>query len=1442
MRFFLTVVDPRTRDSTDVLVTADAGNRIGELAQELQALLRDAAERTAATLYVNGRPVDAGLTLAESPLREGAVVGLGGPAGEPDAGPAGLLEVRVTGGPAIGSVRTVGAGAGALGSGADCWVAVAGVPEVAAQLTVDLNGRCWIEPAPGVTVHLEDEPVGARVPWQPGDQIGIGSTLLELADYSLPDAALQMSPDSVAVDYNRPPRILPVARQTRFRLPAPPPSPVRSPLPWLMALLPLVGALALVLITGNPGMLFLALLSPLSMIGNHLMNRRQGRRSHAQQMREYRSRREGVEAAVREAVRLERRERRRRHPDPAAVRGIALGPRHRLWERRRRDDDYLVLRMGAGALPSEVVVEDPEREEHRRTTHWSLGDVPVTVPLRERGVAGIAGAEGSAQALGRWAVIQAAVLHSPADLQIVVLTEPAARDRWDWVRWLPHARPTEGSGPAVLIGTDADSVGRRVAELLELAAHRASVRTAAGEVTAGDPDVLVVLDGSRRLRSLPGVVQLLRTGPPAGIYALCLDDDRRLLPAECQAVVEDTGAGLRVTQAGADEVSDVRADLLDAAWCGRVARALAPLRDVSDDEDAVLPSSSRLLTVLALEPPGAGAILARWRLGGRSTVAMVGESYDGPFEIDLRRDGPHGLIAGTTGAGKSELLQTVVAALAVANRPDAMTFVLVDYKGGSAFGDCVRLPHTVGMVTDLDEHLVRRALESLGAELRRREHLLAGAGAKDIDDYVRAADRHPGRPPLPRLLIVIDEFASMVRDLPDFVTGLVNIAQRGRSLGIHLLLATQRPGGVVSPEIRANTNLRIALRVTDTAESQDVIDAPDAARISKSTPGRAYVRLGHASLVPFQTARVGGRRAGQHVAKLPAPAVRPLGWTDLGRTIAAEPTAVRDDRDDVTDLQVLVEEIRAAATAAGVPPQHSPWLPALPTITTLDELEAGSGAPYGLDDLPAQQSRHTAVVELERFGHLVVAGAPRTGRSQLLRTIAGSLARTYSTADLHLYGLDCGNGTLLAAAELPHCGAVVTRVQVERAVRLIRRLDEELRRRQAVLAAGGFASVTEQRAAAPAERRLAHVVLLLDSWEGFLASLGELDAGALTDDIFRFLREGASSGVHLIVSGDRSVLTGRIATLTEEKLVLRMPDPGDMSLAGISPRGVPPQMPPGRALWSGSGVETQIALLPGAPSGPAQAAALSEIGRRARERDAGVPAAARPFRLGELPARIPYAEAAALCTPDAGPGWVLAGVGGDQLAAYGPDLAEGVPAFAIGGPPRSGRSTALSTMVRYALDAGQQAILLTPRSSPLRDVAGHPGVIASFTGPDVGAAEFAAALDKVAGRALIAVDDAGALRDAEAGADLRAVLRGGERHGLAIVYAGDPEDLSAGFTGWLVDARKARRGALLSPQNRTDGDLVGARLPRTAVGRPVQPGRALLYLGDGEPVVVQVPC
>jgi DNA segregation ATPase FtsK/SpoIIIE, S-DNA-T family len=336
-------------------------------------------------------------------------------------------------------------------------------------------------------------------------------------------------------------------------------------------------------------------------------------------------------------------------------------------------------------------------------------------------------------------------------------------------------------------------------------------------------------------------------------------------------------------------------------------------------------------------------------------------------------------------------LQTIVASLAAANRPDEMTFVLVDYKGGSAFAECVRLPHTAGMVTDLDPHLVQRALVSLSAELTRREHILATAGAKDIEDYQLLVGKRQARP-MPRLVIVIDEFASMTRDLPDFVAGLVNIAQRGRSLGIHLILATQRPSGVVSQDIRASTNLRIALRVTDAAESADVIGVPDAAYISKSTPGRAYVRLGHAWLVPFQAGRVGGRRPGTDAELIARPWAAPVDWSGLGRPEPSRPTVRKRTNEEVTDLRVLVGEIRRAAGGLRIPRQHSPWLPPLPPVLQISEI-----MPAIREREPATE--RAAVPETERLPHLFVLRPWLTSSLPSRSSVRNRTKDTFSSKD-----------------------------------------------------------------------------------------------------------------------------------------------------------------------------------------------------------------------------------------------------------------------------------------------------------------------------------------------------------------------------------------------------------------------------------------------------------
>ena len=1495
MRLALTVVSPMARQWADVVIDADPATPVGELAAELDRLasggfageqapagpgnaqvLRFPAARARGSLAVagpvTGYPPQAGavplyvdfqrvapqLTLAQSPIRDGAVLSLGSPEGCLRPEPTGLVEFKLVGGPAAGAVHRLSLGDADLGSADTATIVIAdqSVPPLALRVSIDRRGEVQVAPFDGVQATMDREPITGPVPWPAGQQIAIGNTLIGLAPYEPPDAALHPSDDGAGINFNRPPRLLPPPRATKFRLPSPPEKQQRRSLPILTALAPLLMGAALYFAVHQIYVLAMCGMSPVMMVFNYMNSKKEGKRSYADKLAEYKERKASIERDARVALEAERAQKRGDSPDPATVLCIASGPRRRLWERRRSDPDYLLLRVGTADMPSSVELVDPTLEEHLRQVFWDIPDAPVTVPLPQRGVLGVAGPGDAPRAVGRWLVAQAAALHSPNDLQIWILTDNTGQPAWQWARWLPHCRPAPGQNAVSLIGNTAESVSTRIAELLAIISARQQSMGSSHEPAQFTPDIMVVFDGSRKLRSLPGAIQILREGPHVGVFAVCLDADERLLPAETQAVAafEPTGL-LRVQQMSKTTVSGVRPDQVGPGWSARLARGITAIRDVSDEENAVeLPTSSRLLDVLRLEPPTADAIARRWNAGGgMSTLAVIGESYDGPFAIDITRDGPHGLVAGTTGAGKSELLQTFVASLAAANRPDAMTFVLIDYKGGSAFKDCARLPHTVGMVSDLDGHLTERALASLSAELKRREEILLHAGAKDIEDYNDTRRLKPRLGPLPRLILIIDEFASLVTELPDFVTGLVGIAQRGRSLGVHLILATQRPAGVVSADIRANTNLRIALRVTDKNESSDVIDVPDAAWISKSTPGRCYVRSGASGPVGVQSSRIGGRRPGRKAVTRAPVTVLPVPWQGLGRPLPEiREAAAGDDGTMDTDLSALVDAIAGAARKVGCGPQPSPWLPPLPGSITLDELPAGPApadgevapVPFGIVDVPARQAREPMTLDLADGGHIVVAGAARTGRSTVLRTIAGSLAARAAASDAHIYAIDCGTGSLLPLTGLPHCGAVVTRDQTDRVERLIGKLRGEIGRRQQLLAASGFASLAEQRAAAtdPAQR-LPWMVLLLDWWEGFFAAYEKYDYGRLVDALLQLLREGAAVGLRAVVTTDRMAMMGQVGTVFERTLVLRLNDPGDATFAGIPERSMPTSQPPGRIMIQGQPdpLEVQVALLDADASGPAQVAALRALGEASRRRFGAPAGTARPLRVDPLPARITLDEAMRLAPSFRPPSplWALVGAGGDELGPVGLDLLYEGPGLTVAGPARSGRSTTLLTMARSLLARSTPLLVVTPRRSPLRELDGEDGIIkvlgAGTKPEDITAA--VAGLERFA----VIVDDAELLFNGPLSAPLEKLLASGRDGEHGLIIAGSAGDLGRAYSGFIKEALKSRCGLYTAIESPNDGDLFGVRLPRNAAGSGSLGRGLLIRPGSMTPIQLALP-
>jgi S-DNA-T family DNA segregation ATPase FtsK/SpoIIIE len=537
-----------------------------------------------------------------------------------------------------------------------------------------------------------------------------------------------------------------------------------------------------------------------------------------------------------------------------------------------------------------------------------------------------------------------------------------------------------------------------------------------------------------------------------------------------------------------------------------------------------------------------------------------------------------------------------------------------------------------------------------------------------------------------------------------------------------------------------------------------------------------------------------------------------------------------------TDLSVLVDAIAKANAKLGLGAQRRPWLEPLPELITVDELpavEAGPRGdippiPYGITDLPLKQARAPLALDFQQAGHIAVAGAARTGRSSLLRTLAGSVARTVSPADVHMYGIDCGTGALLPVADLPHCGAVVARDQHDRVERLLAKLRNEISRRQQLLAAQGFAGLAEQRAATTGAGRLPWMLLLLDWWEGYVAAFENLDYGRMIESLLQILREGSAVGLRAVFTTDRTALIGQTGAIFAQRMIFRLTDRGDASLAEIAERALPSHQPEGRLMFYAkpNPLESHIALLDPDPSGVAQVAALRRIAAQARDRFGTPVAQQRPLRVDAPPPRITNADTYRLA-PDfvpPSPMWVLAGAGGDTLSPQGIDIRDEGPGVVVAGPPRSGRSTTLLTMARSLLAAKTPVLAITPRRSPLRELEGTPGVVAVL-GPDFDAEFLRAELNPLE-RFVVLVDDAEMLFDAPSTPVLERIIVTGRDSDRGLILAGTTGDLGRCYTGFIPAALKSRCGVLVSVDTPDDGDLFGVRLPRNAAPGPL--GRGLI--------------
>jgi S-DNA-T family DNA segregation ATPase FtsK/SpoIIIE len=1215
----------------------------------------------------------------------------------------------------------------------------------------------------GTRIDGERCVAGERVPWPVDATLEIGTSVAILR-HAPPADGLWEPADPGWRQLLRPPRLPTHVDVPVIEVPPPPAQPEKRALPWVAIAVPLLLGVGIALALQRPEYLLFVVASPVMVLANYLAVRIGSRRRSSTASAAHELKLKEAETQVARAITAEQRDLRERQPDAAAMLLTVLLPGRRLWERRPGDADFLRLRVGCGDRPSAVVVKGLEADDRVARL------VPQSVDLGSESILGITGATAVGDGVLRWMVAQLAAHHRPRDLSLVFLGIDGDPD-WAWVRWLPHRR------------SDLCGVQDLIRDRRE--------KPVSGRERPKLPAVVVVVRGFADVSRAVDLRDIVEQGPAAGVHVLCTAAVDGELPDQARVMLSTASSrnGYGSLAGKGSRIDSILLDQVSVRWATRCARGLAPFRDAVGADRATIPDDVRLLDLLGRRSETSD-VIAGWRSQPRSTTAVLGATAEGPLTLDLKTDGPHALIAGMTGSGKTKLLQTLIASLALANHPQSLTFVLIDYKGDSAFQECERLPHVVGKVTDLNPSLVERALISLRAELDRRKTFLAEAAVSDIDSYDDLSLREQSRPTLPRLVLVIDEFAELAKELPEFVDGLVSIAQLGRSLGVHLVLATQRPNGVLSPAIRANTNIRIALRVADPADSVDVLGVADASTIPSARPGRGYLALGGQPAAEFQTAQPSGGHTSVESRIRREPVIAPLGsGGSLG--LATRARAVPPRREEAVGLSALVDCIRSAARAEGLPPQRRPWLDPLPARLPWPRPDALPMAgptrfPFGLADLPDRQRQEVVCIDLVRDGHAFFVGAARSGRSHALRVVGAAIAEFATPDDVHLYGIDCGAGDLAALASMPQCGAVVARHEGERVGRLLGRLTSELARRQAI-------STNDLERASP------RIVLMIDRWEGFLSAFAEM--ADCVDTVMRLLREGAGVGIHLVITGDRALITNpRMGALTEAKYVLRLAERGDYALAGFHVRHISTDMPPGRCFGPGKN-EIQVFSLDREP-----VCRVATAGRM-------------PFRVDPLPSRIGATEAFALL-PSAGiVPRAIVGVGGDTLTAFALDL--GKPGwFAVVGPPGSGRSAVLAGAAESGALTGAEVLAITPRQS---------------------AADVVGMLEQASDRAtLLIVDDVEEVAHILDG--LVTAVRT-MRPCLFVMIGGTAEGVGYGFSGWRSELRRAGRGLLLSPRSVAEGDLVGARLTRSAVGGGIRPGRGLLHLGGGvlTPVATLAP-
>lgn len=1154
----------------------------------------------------------------------------------------------------------------------------------------------------------------------------------------------------------------------------PPEVPRVIPASVLHKILPLVmiasvlGMVAYVLSTGEGRSSPLFLLFPITMvlstIGMFATGRgaSQARAEMDEDRKDYLSYLGQVRQRARHAALQQRAALEWNHPDPAALWSIASS--RRMWERRWGEADFghvricrgpqrLATRLVPPQTPPLDALEPITTLALRRLVraHSIVPQLPIAISLRAFAAIGLTGEASACRALARAILAQLATFHAPADLLIAVATAGPAKADWEWVKWLPHAQHpsrVDGAGPVRMIAGSLAAVEELLADQLRERPRFSRTEHAAGQ----SPHIVIVIDGAE----VTGAEQIILEEGLAGVSLLDLSSCLGSLTPRrgVQLVIENgvvgaCGAGGVEWFGNVDSLSPVQAEVL--------ARVLAPYRagagEAPQAEQPLLGTPS-LLGLLGLpEDPHAFDVTQAWRpraLRDRLRVPIgVGESGQ-PVELDIKEAaqggmGPHGLCVGATGSGKSELLRTLVLGLMATHSSEVLNFVLVDFKGGATFLGMEHAPHVAAVITNLadDLALLTRMQDALAGELHRRQEVLRAAGNfTSVAEYERAREHGADLDPLPALFIVIDEFSELLAQKPEFIDLFVAIGRLGRSLQMHLLLASQRLEEGKLRGLDSHLSYRIGLKTFSAAESRAVLGVPDAYELPP-VPGSGYLKFDTTAMERFKAAYVSGpcrsgstgdrgagsSPAGIDVAGIDAAGIGPAGINPADQAGAAPPRWARPFPVDPVELpahtgptgetdtgsaaagepsvlDVVVAKLRGQGPAA-----HEVWLPPLQASPSLDQLLPalsltedrglspagfiGNGrlaVPVGIVDKPYEQRRDLLWADLSgSAGHAVVVGAPQSGKSTLLRTLLLALALTHTPEEVQFFCIDFGGGTLASLDGLPHSSGVAGRGEPDTIRRILAEVGGLLTARERRFRELGIDSVAElrdrkRRGEAGADP-FGDVFLVIDGWHGFRQEFATTD---LELRVVNLATQGLSYGVHVVIGATRwAELRPALKDLLGTRFELRLGDPNESDID----RRVAVHVPAGRP---GRGLSRDklhfLAALPridAVTSAQDLGAGVANAVEQVRRAWPG----ARAPRVRLLPERIDYQQLPLTDPPQ--PHLIPIGINEAELAVVSLDFAA-EPHFVCFADAECGKTTLLRTIARGIIQRStpQQARLV----------------------------------------------------------------------------------------------------------------------------------------------------